>query len=48
MDMSRKKVAEALGTFFLTFAGVAAILSTQAPINSGAGLVQLLERLSLL
>jgi|SRR5678816_1366126 len=31
--------AEALGTFYLCFAGIAAILCTQPPINSGAGLV---------
>jgi MIP family channel proteins len=31
--------AEVVGTFFLCFAGIAAILSTQAPINSGIGLV---------
>jgi MIP family channel proteins len=39
MDNVRKLVAEAIGTFFLCFAGIAAILSTQAPIDSGAGLV---------
>jgi MIP family channel proteins len=39
MDTTRKLVAEALGTFFLCFAGIAAILSTQEPIASGAGLV---------
>jgi aquaporin Z len=39
MDTTRKLVAEALGTFFLCFAGIAAILSTMPPINSGAGLV---------
>jgi aquaporin Z len=32
-------LAEAIGTFFLCFAGIAAIVSTAAPINSGAGLV---------
>jgi aquaporin Z len=32
-------VAEALGTFFLCFAGIAAIISTGEPINSGAGLL---------
>jgi aquaporin Z len=32
-------VAEMIGTFYLCFAGIAAILSTQSPINSGAGLV---------
>ena len=39
MSTSRVMIAEAIGTFFLCFAGIAAILSTQAPINSGAGLV---------
>jgi glycerol uptake facilitator len=39
MDTGRKLIAEAIGTFFLCFAGIAAILSTQPPINSGAGLV---------
>ncbi len=39
MDTTRKLVAEALGAFFLCFAGIAAILSTQQPIASGAGLV---------
>jgi len=39
MDTVRKLVAEAIGTFFLCFAGIAAILSTQAPIESGGGLV---------
>ena len=32
-------IAEILGTFFLCFAGIAAILCTAEPINSGAGLV---------
>ena len=32
-------VAEAIGTFFLCFAGIAAIIATGEPINSGAGLV---------
>ena len=32
-------LAEVIGTFFLCFAGIAAILSTMEPINSGAGLV---------
>ena len=36
---TRSLVAEFLGTFFLCFAGIAAIVSTGAPINSGAGLV---------
>jgi MIP family channel proteins len=31
--------AEALGTFYLCFAGIAAILCTAPPINSGGGLV---------
>jgi aquaporin Z len=35
----RNMLAEAIGTFFLCFAGIAAILSTQAPIESGAGIV---------
>jgi aquaporin Z len=35
----RKLVAEGIGTFFLCFAGIGAILSTQPPLNSGAGLV---------
>jgi aquaporin Z len=39
MSTVRVMLAEAIGTFFLCFAGIAAILSTQAPINSGAGLV---------
>jgi MIP family channel proteins len=32
-------LAEFLGTFYLCFAGIAAILSTQPPIDSGAGIV---------
>lgn len=32
-------LAEAIGTFFLCFAGIAAMLSTQAPLNSGVGLI---------
>ena len=39
METMRKLLAEAIGTFFLCFAGIGAILSTQPPINSGAGLV---------
>src|SRR3954466_5886531 len=39
MPASKMFVAEALGTFFLCFAGIAAIVSTGEPINSGAGLV---------
>jgi aquaporin Z len=32
-------LAEAIGTFYLCFAGIAAIVSTAPPISSGAGLV---------
>ncbi len=39
MKTSQCLLAEAIGTFFLCFAGIAAILSTQDPINSGAGIV---------
>jgi aquaporin Z len=39
MYTAKQLLAEAIGTFFLCFAGIAAILSTQPPINSGAGLV---------
>jgi MIP family channel proteins len=39
MNDFSKYVAEVIGTFFLCFAGIAAILSTQDPINSGAGIV---------
>ena len=39
MKTSQCLLAEAIGTFFLCFAGIAAILSTQDPIASGAGLV---------
>ncbi len=39
MQPIRQCVAEAIGTFYLCFAGIAAILSTEAPINSGIGLV---------
>lgn len=35
----RQLVAEAIGTFFLCFAGIGAIVSTQSPISSGIGLV---------
>jgi aquaporin TIP len=35
----RVLTAEALGTFYLCFAGIAAILCTAPPINSGGGLV---------
>ncbi len=39
MSTTRVMLAEAIGTFFLCFAGIGAILSTQAPIESGAGIV---------
>jgi aquaporin TIP len=39
MNAPQRMMAEAIGTFFLCFAGIGAILSTQAPIDSGAGLV---------
>ena len=39
MTTARVMLAEAIGTFFLCFAGIGAILSTQSPIDSGAGLV---------
>jgi MIP family channel proteins len=39
MSTTRVMLAEAIGTFFLCFAGIAAILSNSAPINSGAGIV---------
>jgi aquaporin TIP len=39
MNVPRNMLAEAIGTFFLCFAGIAAILSTQSPLSSGAGLV---------
>jgi aquaporin Z len=39
MNTTSKLLAEAIGTFFLCFAGIATILSTQPPINSGAGLL---------
>ena len=39
MKSTQLLLAEFLGTFFLCFAGIAAILSTQAPINSEAGLL---------
>ena len=35
----RQCLAEFIGTFILCFAGIAAIVSTQEPISSGAGLV---------
>lgn len=39
MKVSQCLLAEALGTFFLCFAGIAAILSTQSPINNEAGII---------
>lgn len=39
MNASRSMMAEAIGTFFFCFAGIGAILSTQTPIESGAGLI---------
>jgi len=39
MNAPQRMLAEALGTFFLCFAGIGAILSTQEPISSGAGLM---------
>src|SRR3954470_10304799 len=35
----KQLLAEAIGTFFLCFAGIGAIVATSEPINSGAGLV---------
>jgi MIP family channel proteins len=35
----KQLLAEALGTFFLCFAGIGAIVATSEPVNSGAGLV---------
>src|SRR5688500_15484859 len=39
MTTAKQLLAEAIGTFFLCFAGIAAIVSTSEPISSGAGLV---------
>ncbi len=39
MKTSQCLLAEAIGAFLFCFAGIAAILSTQDPINSGAGIV---------
>jgi aquaporin Z len=39
MNTSKVLLAEAIGTFFLCFAGIAAIVSTAEPIASGAGLL---------
>src|SRR5689334_16735616 len=35
----KQLLAEALGTFFLCFAGIGAIVATSEPIKSGAGLL---------
>jgi MIP family channel proteins len=35
----KQLVAEAMGTFFLCFAGIGAIVATSEPINSGVGLL---------
>ena len=39
MSTTRVMLAELIGTFFLCFAGIAAILSTQKPVESGAGII---------
>jgi MIP family channel proteins len=39
MSTTRVMLAELIGTFFLCFAGIAAILSLQKPVESGAGIV---------
>ena len=39
MSAQKLFVAEAVGTFYLCFAGIAAIVATGAPVSSGAGLV---------
>src|SRR5687767_8911192 len=39
MTTAKQLLAEAIGTFFLCFAGIGAIVSTSEPISSGAGLV---------
>lgn len=39
MPPSKLFLAEAIGTFFLCFAGIGAIVATGEPVNSGAGLV---------
>src|SRR6266850_6490290 len=35
----KQLMAEAIGTFFLCFAGIGAIVATSEPINSGVGLL---------
>src|SRR4051794_13629162 len=39
MPASKLFLAEAIGTFFLCFAGIVAIVSTSEPVSSGAGLL---------
>ncbi len=39
MSTTRVMLAELIGTFFLCFAGIAAILSVQKPVESGAGII---------
>lgn len=39
MNASKTYLAEAIGTFYLCFAGIATICATQPPINSGVGLL---------
>lgn len=39
MSTTRVMLAELIGTFFLCFAGIAAILSTQSPVDSGGGII---------
>ena len=39
MTTPKVLAAEAIGTFYLCFAGIAAILATMPPVNSGGGLV---------
>jgi len=39
MNVSQRLLAEALGTFILCFAAIAAMLGEQVPINNGAGIV---------
>jgi MIP family channel proteins len=39
MSTTRVMLAELLGTFFLCFAGIAAILSNEKAVDSGAGLI---------
>jgi MIP family channel proteins len=41
MSSSKVFLAEAIGTFFLCFAGIGAIVATGAPVSSGAGLIEI-------